>query len=107
MDIYIYVFMCLLQVYYVLFFLIDGIIIDMDQIRDVIVYVSGLFMFFIIVGVGEVDFSDMNFLDGDNGILKGVNGRFVLRDIVQFVFFRDFKKVIEKDQKLEIDIIYQ
>lgn len=96
-----------LQVYFILLFLIDGIIIDMDRIRDVIVYVSGLFMFFIIVGVGEVDFSDMNFLDGDNGILKGVNGRFVLRDIVQFVFFRDFKKVIEKDQKLEIDIIYQ
>lgn len=96
-----------LQVYFILLFLIDGIIIDMDKIRDVIVYVSGLFMFFIIVGVGEVDFSDMNFLDGDNGILKGVNGRFVLRDIVQFVFFRDFKKVIEKDQKLEIDIIYQ
>lgn len=96
-----------LQVYFILLFLIDGIIIDMDRIRDVIVYVLGLFMFFIIVGVGEVDFSDMNFLDGDNGILKGVNGRFVLRDIVQFVFFRDFKKVIEKDQKLEIDIIYQ
>lgn len=69
----------------------------MDKTRDAIVYASGLPMSLIIVGVGEADFSDMNFLDGDNGILKGANGRPALRDIVQFVPFRDFKKVTEKD----------
>ena len=69
----------------------------MDRTRDAIVYASGLPMSLIIVGVGEADFSDMNFLDGDNGTLKGANGRPALRDIVQFVPFRDFKKVTEKD----------
>lgn len=73
--------------------LTDGIITDMDRTRDAIVYASGLPMSLIIVGVGEADFTDMNFLDGDNGVLKGANGRPALRDIVQFVPFRDFKKV--------------
>uniref|UniRef100_K1QAM7 Copine-7 n=1 Tax=Magallana gigas TaxID=29159 RepID=K1QAM7_MAGGI len=83
--------------YFILLLLTDGIITDMDKTRDAIVYASGLPMSLIIVGVGEADFSDMNFLDGDNGILKGANGRPALRDIVQFVPFRDFKKVTEKD----------
>nr|XP_011422303.2 copine-3 isoform X2 [Crassostrea gigas] len=78
--------------YFILLLLTDGIITDMDRTRDAIVYASGLPMSLIIVGVGEADFSDMNFLDGDNGTLKGANGRPALRDIVQFVPFRDFKK---------------
>ncbi|XP_048765643.2 copine-3-like [Ostrea edulis] len=77
--------------YFVLLLLTDGIITDMDKTRDAIVYASGLPMSLIIVGVGEADFSDMNFLDGDDGVLKGANGRPALRDIVQFVPFRDFK----------------
>lgn len=63
----------------------------MDRTRDAIVHASGLPMSLIIVGVGEADFSDMNFLDGDNGVLKGANGRPALRDIVQFVPFRDYQ----------------
>lgn len=79
----------------------------MDRTRDAIVHASGLPMSLIIVGVGEADFSDMNFLDGDNGILKGANGRPALRDIVQFVPFRDFKKVTaEIDYKIETNITY-
>jgi hypothetical protein len=74
----------------VLLLLTDGIITDMDQTRDAIVYASGLPMSLIIVGVGGADFTDMNFLDGDGGILKGANGRPAERDIVQFVPFRDF-----------------
>nr|XP_022339072.1 copine-3-like [Crassostrea virginica]XP_022339073.1 copine-3-like [Crassostrea virginica] len=76
--------------YYVLLLLTDGIITDMDQTRDAIVYASGLPMSLIIVGVGNADFSDMNFLDGDNGILKGANGRPAERDIVQFVPFMKY-----------------
>ncbi|XP_061179726.1 copine-3-like [Saccostrea echinata] len=78
--------------YYVLLLLTDGIITDMDQTRDAIVYASGLPMSLIIVGVGGADFSDMNFLDGDGGVLKATNGRPAERDIVQFVPFRDFQK---------------
>ncbi|XP_062569286.1 copine-3-like [Saccostrea cucullata] len=76
--------------YFILLLLTDGIISDMDKTRDAIVYASGLPMSLIIVGVGDADFSDMNFLDGDDGVLKGANGRPALRDIVQFVPFREF-----------------
>ena len=78
------------QAYYVLLLLTDGIITDMDQTRDAIVYASGLPMSLIIVGVGNADFSDMNFLDGDSGVLKGANGRPAERDIVQFVPFMKY-----------------
>ena len=81
--------------------LTDGIITDMDRTRDAIVYASGLPMSLIIVGVGSADFSDMNFLDGDDGILKGANGRPAQRDIVQFVPFRDFKTVRERERESE------
>jgi hypothetical protein len=42
----------------------------------------------IIVGVGNADFTNMNKLDGDNGLYSS-NGKRAARDIVQFVPFRD------------------
>ena len=65
----------------------------MDATRQAIVNASGLPMSLIIVGVGNADFADMRFLDGDDGILKAPNGQPAQRDIVQFVPFRDFKRV--------------
>ena len=65
----------------------------MDNTRQAIVYASQLPMSIIIVGVGQADFSDMIMLDGDDGVLKDASGRPATRDIVQFVPFRDFKKV--------------
>ena len=50
-------------------------------------------MSIIIVGVGSADFSDMRMLDGDDGTLRSPSGEPACRDIVQFVAFRDFKKV--------------
>jgi hypothetical protein len=44
----------------------------------------------IIVGVGNADFSNMNKLDGDGG-LYGSNGVKAMRDIVQFVPFRNMQ----------------
>ncbi|XP_063440422.1 copine-3-like isoform X2 [Mytilus trossulus] len=78
--------------YFALLLLTDGVITDMDATRQAIVYCSGLPMSLIIVGVGNADFADMNFLDGDDGVLKGPNGQPAQRDIVQFVPFRDFKR---------------
>lgn len=46
-------------------------------------------MSIIIVGIGPADFSSMRELDSDNGRLTA-NGRAAVRDIVQFVSFRDF-----------------
>lgn len=46
-------------------------------------------MSIVIVGIGNADFSSMNELDSDNGLLS-VGGRTASRDIVQFVPFRDY-----------------
>uniref|UniRef100_A0A8D0D9H8 Copine-3 n=1 Tax=Sander lucioperca TaxID=283035 RepID=A0A8D0D9H8_SANLU len=77
--------------YFVLLIITDGVITDMDQTRSAIVNASRLPMSIIIVGVGGADFSAMEFLDGDNGILRSAVGEAALRDIVQFVPFRQFQ----------------
>ncbi|KAL4648920.1 RNA-binding protein 12-like [Arapaima gigas] len=76
--------------YFVLLIITDGEITDLDQTRQAIVDASRLPMSVIIVGVGEADFKAMEFLDGDNGVLKSLTGEAVARDIVQFVPFRQF-----------------
>ncbi|XP_033125258.1 copine-3-like [Anneissia japonica] len=80
-----------LQQYFVLLVLTDGVITDMYETRNAIVRASHLPMSIIIIGVGEADFTDMQKLDGDDGILKSPSGEPAARDIVQFVPFRDFK----------------
>uniref|UniRef100_A0A6Q2Z8P9 Copine-4 n=1 Tax=Esox lucius TaxID=8010 RepID=A0A6Q2Z8P9_ESOLU len=77
--------------YFILLILTDGVITDMADTREAIVHASHLPMSVIIVGVGNADFSDMQMLDGDDGILRSPKGEPVLRDIVQFVPFKDFK----------------
>ncbi|XP_078492602.1 copine-3 isoform X1 [Ciona intestinalis] len=79
--------------YYILLILTDGAITDMDETRQAIVNASHLPMSIIIVGIGSADFSAMEMLDGDNGVLRSSSGQPVLRDIVQFVPYRDYKKV--------------
>ncbi|XP_041945072.1 copine-1 isoform X1 [Alosa alosa] len=76
--------------YFVLLIITDGEITDLDQTRQAIVNSSKLPMSIIIIGVGEADFKAMEFLDGDNGVLKSLTGEPVARDIVQFVPFRQF-----------------
>ncbi|NXX48062.1 CPNE1 protein, partial [Tricholaema leucomelas] len=77
--------------YFILLIITDGEITDLDQTRHAIVNASKLPMSIIIVGVGEADFKAMEFLDGDNGVLKSLTGEPAARDIVQFVPFRQFK----------------
>ncbi|XP_014671442.1 PREDICTED: copine-3-like [Priapulus caudatus] len=76
--------------YFVLLILSDGVITDMNDTRNAIVYASSLPLSIIIVGVGNADFTDMNTLDGDDGILRTTSGQPVLRDIVQFVPYRKY-----------------
>lgn len=66
---------------------------DLDQTRTAIVNASKLPMSIIIVGVGGADFSAMEFLDGDDGVLRSSSGEPAVRDIVQFVPFRKFQNV--------------
>lgn len=65
----------------------------MDETRRAIVNASRLPMSIIIVGVGSADFEAMEFLDGDDGILRSATGEAAMRDIVQFVPFRQFQNV--------------
>ncbi|OXB70170.1 UNVERIFIED_CONTAM: hypothetical protein H355_009904 [Colinus virginianus] len=71
--------------YFILLIITDGEITDLDQTRQAIVNASKLPMSIIIVGVGEADFKAMEFLDGDNGVLKSLTGEPAARDIVQFL----------------------
>ncbi|CAB1339431.1 unnamed protein product, partial [Coregonus sp. 'balchen'] len=79
--------------YHILLILTDGVVTDMADTREAIVRASYQPLSIIIVGVGNADFTDMQILDGDDGVLRSPKGEPVLRDIVQFVPFRDFKTV--------------
>jgi len=75
------------QSYTVLLILTDGEVMDMQATVDEIVAGSQLGLSVVIVGVGSADFSKMEYLDGDNIVLKSSRGISALRDIVQFVPF--------------------
>ncbi|XP_040022528.1 copine-3 isoform X2 [Gasterosteus aculeatus] len=77
--------------YFVLLIITDGVITDMDETRGAIVNASRLPMSIIIIGVGGADFSAMEFLDGDDGRLRSQTGEAAMRDIVQFVPYRQFQ----------------
>ena len=80
------------QKYTICLIITDGIITDFDQTVDEIVKASDLPVSIIIIGVGDADFDQMSDLDGDTEPLfsKRLN-KFVSRDLVQFVPFRDVK----------------
>ncbi|OMJ84217.1 hypothetical protein SteCoe_14704 [Stentor coeruleus] len=76
--------------YHVLLILTDGEIMDMSDTISQIVEASNLPMSIIIVGVGNADFSSMEKLDCDTGVLTNERGQTAARDIVQFVPFSKF-----------------
>ncbi|XP_023339050.1 copine-3 [Eurytemora carolleeae] len=75
--------------YFILLILTDGIITDMVETKQAIIAASALPMSIIIIGVGEADFSEMEELDCDGGLLSS-HGHNAKRDIVQFVEMRRF-----------------
>ncbi|GAB2213458.1 hypothetical protein Drorol1_Dr00021503 [Drosera rotundifolia] len=78
------------QKYFVLLIITDGVITDLQETKDAIVKASHLPLSILIVGVGGADFKEMEVLDADKGDrLKSTTGHLSLRDIVQFVPFRD------------------
>ena len=79
--------------------LTDGVIHDMPMTKELIVQASALpctiYIFIryricsvIIVGVGNADFSMMDELDADGGLLRAPSGAVAKRDCVQFVEYR-------------------
>eukprot|EP01027_Heterolobosea_sp_BB2_P017458 GEZU01024717.1.p1 GENE.GEZU01024717.1~~GEZU01024717.1.p1 ORF type:complete len:442 (+),score=140.82 GEZU01024717.1:185-1510(+) len=75
--------------YFILLIATDGDISDMDGTTRAIVEASKLPLSIIIVGVGNINFSSMNELDGDGSRLQ-YDGKQAERDIVQFVPFREY-----------------
>lgn len=71
-----------------LLILTDGAIHDMDQTVNLLVSNCKLPLSIIIVGIGNADFSNMNTLDGDNGLYNSLGVK-AARDIVQFVPFNE------------------
>ena len=76
--------------YTILMILTDGIIDDMDDTIDALVEASFLPISVIIIGIGDADFSNMNFLDADDEPLVDRKGRKSDRDLVQFVPFKKY-----------------
>ena len=77
--------------YHVMIILTDGEFHDMKETLDLIVELSRYPVSIIIIGVGDSDdFAAMEYLDGDQNILRSSKGVQAARDIVQFVKFRDF-----------------
>ena len=89
--------------YNVLMILTDGIIEDMDETINSLVEASYLPISIIIIGIGNADFSNMEFLDADDEPLFDQNGRKADRDLVQFVPYRNFQNNGQKlaEQVLE------
>uniref|UniRef100_A0A8C1Q998 Copine-2 n=1 Tax=Cyprinus carpio TaxID=7962 RepID=A0A8C1Q998_CYPCA len=84
--------------YFTLLIITDGVISDMDETRHAVVQAAKLPMSIIIIGVGNADFTAMEFLDGDSSALRSYTGEEAVRDIVQFVPFRDFRNVTLNSQ---------
>ena len=68
--------------YQVLMILTDGTIHDMPRTKQFIVQLSKLPCSIVIVGIGNADWSDMEKLDGDDGILRDDMGQRCQREIV-------------------------
>ncbi|XP_024900387.1 copine-2 isoform X2 [Pteropus alecto] len=82
--------------YFILLIITDGVISDMEETRHAVVQASKLPMSIIIVGVGNADFTAMEFLDGDSRMLRSHTGEEAARDIVQFVPFREFRNAAKE-----------
>ena len=78
------------QQYFILLILTDGEIHDMKETIDWVVRGSKSPLSIVIVGIGNENFDNMEQLDADIKPLVDSRGEKMLRDIVQFVPFRNF-----------------
>jgi hypothetical protein len=76
--------------YIVLLILTDGEVHDMEVCKALLVDAARIPLSVIIVGIGNADFTKMEILDGDDGLVDA-KGRSADRDLVQFVPFNEFR----------------
>ena len=77
--------------YEILMILTDGLINDMNETVKLLIDCESLPLSVIIIGIGNSDFTNMIYLDGDVEPLTDNNGRVTRRDLVQFVEYEKFK----------------
>ncbi|KAG6701552.1 hypothetical protein I3842_08G171000 [Carya illinoinensis] len=93
--------------YFVLLIITDGVLTDLQEMKDALVKASDLPLSILIVGVGGADFGQMDVLDANKGQrLESSTDLVATRDIVQFVPMQDVhdgKKMFTrvKDQEME------
>lgn len=82
--------------YNVFVILTDGLIQDMDEVREQVVKASQLPISLLIIGIGSSEeLEDMVFLDSDGANLTDLNGNQAARDICQFVKFNNYAENID------------
>ncbi len=79
--------------------LTDGAITDMRDTIDALVRASCLPIGFLIVGIGNGDFTNMHILDADESKLRSHTGQVARRDNVQFVEFNAHRHDLAKFTK--------
>ncbi|KAK4375490.1 hypothetical protein RND71_006167 [Anisodus tanguticus] len=77
------------QKYFILLIITDGVITDLQETMDALVHAADLPLSVLIVGVGGADYKEMEILDADKQRLESTRGCVAVRDIVQFVPYRD------------------
>eukprot|EP00345_Euplotes_harpa_P017748 CAMPEP_0168349538 /NCGR_PEP_ID=MMETSP0213-20121227/20485_1 /TAXON_ID=151035 /ORGANISM="Euplotes harpa, Strain FSP1.4" /LENGTH=188 /DNA_ID=CAMNT_0008359517 /DNA_START=1042 /DNA_END=1608 /DNA_ORIENTATION=+ len=83
--------------YYTFLLLTDGFNHDVEDTIEQVVVSSTLPVSIIIIGIGDADFSNMNFLDADDHPLFSERLQmFSMRDNVQFVEFNKYKHDLQK-----------
>ena len=78
------------RTYTILLILTDGTINDMQDTIDAIVDAGRIPLSIIIVGIGNANFDNMDQLDADDRPLVSRGGQKMIRDLVQFVPYREF-----------------
>jgi hypothetical protein len=71
----------------------DGCLHDYQETKNVLVKMSKLPVSIIIVGLGDADFKNLEVLDADKDVLCNAHGEPAIRDIVQFVEYKNFEEM--------------
>jgi hypothetical protein len=79
--------------YYLMVIVTDGCLHDLNDTKNLIVEMSKLPVSIIIVGLGDDEFESMKILDADQNVLLNDKGEPAVRDIVQFVDFKEFDEL--------------
>jgi len=95
------------NIYKILMIFTDGELKDMTDTIDAIIEAAHLPISIIIIGIGNSEFNLMDKLDSDEDLLIDSNGRKAVRDIVQFVPYKNFNDMNSLQTKVLSEITSQ